>query len=319
VHATGPEPPPERPSESGGRIADARRRAEEASAAARERIEDARVRFPVVRRAFDVVELDGERLGGLLAGALAYRLFLWLLPFALLLFGLLGAITSIDDGTPAEVSGDLGLHGTLAEAVTDGAQERGWWIAIVIGLFGTLWAGVGAEKAMRISHASAWGLPREKAASPVRATLGFSGIVLLLIVVTMLAAWLREATPGTGIAATLLVGILYFLAWMFVQVRLPHRRGHWTQLVPGALLVAVGVQGLHLFTVWYLVGRAERAESTYGAIGSALVILVWLYIVARVIVGAAVLNAELARKDGDAPGDGPPGDGHGGRRSSPGA
>lgn len=306
MDAPGPEPPPEGKEEAGGRIATARHRAEVASAAARERIEDARVRFPLVQRAFDVIDRDAERLGGLLAGALAYRLFLWLLPFALFTVGLLGAITSIDDGTPAQVTDDFGLHGSLAQAVADGAKDRGWWIAMIIGLFATLWAGVGAEKAIRVSHAWAWGLPREKAASPVRATLGFTGIVLALIIVTMLAARLREADQGTGIVATLLVGVLYFVAWMFVQVRLPHRRGHWTQLVPGALLVAVGVEALHLFTVWYLVGRAERAQSTYGAIGTALVILVWLYIVARLVVGAAVLNAELAGRQGDEPpGDGP--------------
>lgn len=308
MDAPGPEPPPERREEAGGRIASARHRAEVASAAARERIEDARVRFPLVQRAFDVIDRDAERLGGLLAGALAYRLFLWLLPFALFTVGLLGAITSVDDGTPDQVSEDFGLHGSLAEAVADGARARGWWIAIVIGLFATLWAGVAAEKTIRISHAWAWGLPREKAGSPVRATLGFTGIVLALIAVTMVAARLREAVPGIGIAATLLVGVLYFVTWMFIQVRLPHRPGHWTQLVPGALLVAVGVEGLHLFTAWYLVGRAERAESTYGAIGVALVILLWLYVVARLVVGAAVLNAELAAKRGDAPGDEPPGD-----------
>jgi uncharacterized BrkB/YihY/UPF0761 family membrane protein len=299
VDATGPEPPPEEREQAGGRIASARHRAEVASAAARVKIEEARVRFPLVQRAFDVIDRDAERLGGLLGGALAYRLFLWLLPFALLVVGLLGAVTSIDDGTPAEVTDDFGLGGTLAEAVADGARDRGWWIAIVVGLFGTLWAGVGAEKAIRISHAWAWGVPREKASSPVRATLGFNGIVLALIVVTMVAARLREADQGAGIAATLLVGVLYFVAWMFVQARLPRRRGHWTQMVPGALLVAVGVEVLHLVTVWYLVGRAERAASTYGAIGSALVILLWLYIVARLVVGAAVLNAELARRPGE--------------------
>jgi uncharacterized BrkB/YihY/UPF0761 family membrane protein len=280
-------------------VASARRRAEEASVLARKKVEEARVRFPLVRRAFDVIDRDAERLGGLLAGALAYRLFLWLLPFALLVVGVLGAVTSIDDGAPAEVTDDFGLGGTLAEAVADGARDQGWWIAIIVGLAGTLWAGVGAEKAIRLSHAWAWGLPRQKASSPVRATLGFNGVVLALIVVTMVAARLREADDAAGLVATLLVGLLYFLAWMFVQARLPHRRGHWTQMVPGALLVAVGVEALHLFTVWYLVGRAERAQSTYGAIGSALVILLWLYIVARLVVGAAVLNAELARRPGD--------------------
>jgi uncharacterized BrkB/YihY/UPF0761 family membrane protein len=243
-----------------------------------------------------VAERDTQRLGGLLAGALAYRMFLWLLPFTLLVVGTLGALTSIDEGTPGAVADDFGLHGTLAEAVSDGARQTGWWIAILIGLFGTLWAGVGAERAVRVSHAAAWGLPADKARSPVRATLSVAAIALLILGATALAGWLREAEGVVGLIATFLIVGVYFLVWMFVQVRLPHRRGPWTQLVPGALLVAIGAQAIHLFTVWYLLGRAERAASTYGAIGTALVILVWLYVVARLVVGAAVLNAELARE-----------------------
>ncbi len=63
--------------------------------------------------------------------------------------------------------------------------------------------------------------------------------------------------------------------------------------------MAVGVQGLHLFTAYYLADRADRATSVYGAIGAALVILLWLFIMARLIIGGAVLNAELAaRREG---------------------
>jgi uncharacterized BrkB/YihY/UPF0761 family membrane protein len=67
-------------------------------------------------------------------------------------------------------------------------------------------------------------------------------------------------------------------------------------LVPGAVLVAIGAQALNLFTVYYLAGQAERATSTYGAIGAALTILLWLFILARLVVGGAMLNAELARR-----------------------
>jgi uncharacterized BrkB/YihY/UPF0761 family membrane protein len=296
-----PPPPAGEPGDEpgGGRLAAARQRAEEAAAIARERVEAARLRSPFVRRAFDVVDRDAERLGGLLAGALAYRLFLWLLPFVLLLVGALGAFTSVDDETPDHVVDDFGLQGALADAIADGAEQRGWWIAVVLGLSGTLWAGIGASKAVRISHAAAWGLPRGKPLSPVRATLAFNGLAVLIIATVILAARLREAERIAGIVATLLVVLLFFVLWMFVQSRLPHRRGHWTQLVPGALLVAAGVQAVHLLTVWYLVDRAERASSTYGAIGTALVILVWLYVVARLVIGAAVLNAELARRPDD--------------------
>ena len=123
---------------------------------AAERLEDARRRSPLVARAFDVVDRDAERFGGLFAGALAYRLFLWLVPFALLSVGLLGAVTQADEGTPDTVVSDLGLQGALADSVRNGAQQRGWWVAVIIGLFGVLWAGVGASKAAAHSVSSSW-------------------------------------------------------------------------------------------------------------------------------------------------------------------
>jgi hypothetical protein len=67
---------------------------------------------------FRVAERDRLHLGGLLSGALALRLFLWLLPFTLLLVGALGAVTAAESGTA--------------------------------------YGGVGAALALRISHAAAW-------------------------------------------------------------------------------------------------------------------------------------------------------------------
>ena len=72
----------------------------------------------------------------------------------------------------------------------------------------------------------------------------------------------------------------------------PTRRG--PRSCPGAMLVAVGMQLLHLFTVYYLIGkidsaqravrraRRRRARSSCG-----------LFLLGRVIVGGAVLNAVL--------------------------
>jgi uncharacterized BrkB/YihY/UPF0761 family membrane protein len=249
-----------------------------------------------VARVFDVVDRDAERFGGLFAGALAYRLFLWLVPFALLSVGLLGAITRADDGAPDSVVSDLGLQGALADSVRNGAQQRGWWVAILIGLFGVLWAGVSAAKALRISHAAAWGLPRGRAPSPVRATLSFAAGVLVMLAATVIAARLREVQGAIGLVASILAMVVFMAVWMAVSSHLPHRPGPWRQLVPGAVLFGVGLEGVHLFTAYYLVGRAERAQSTYGAIGTALVVLLWLYVVSRLVVASAVVNAELARQ-----------------------
>ena len=42
------------------------------------------------------IERDSDVGGGIMAGALAYRLFIWMLPFALVLVGVLGVVSDVD-------------------------------------------------------------------------------------------------------------------------------------------------------------------------------------------------------------------------------
>jgi uncharacterized BrkB/YihY/UPF0761 family membrane protein len=57
--------------------------------------------------------------------------------------------------------------------------------------------------------------------------------------------------------------------------------------------VGVGLEALHLFTALYLVPRLGRSSELYGSLGAATVILLWLYICARLITLSAFLNATL--------------------------
>ena len=282
-----------------GRLNEVVERARLESERAREYAEDARARSPLVALGFDVYERDRRHLGGLLSGALAYRLFLWLLPFTLLFVGALGAVTAAVGETPDELSDDLGLQGTLADLMRDAAEQRGWWIALIIGLFGTAYAGLGAVRSLRIAHAAAWGVRPERAARPAAGSAWLFVVVVLALAATAVATYLRERSGLVGGLVTVAgLWVLYFVIALRLSEVLPHRDVPRRALVTGAVLVAVGVQGLHLFTAYYLAGSADRATSVYGASGAALVILLWLFIMARLIIGGAVLNAELAARRG---------------------
>jgi uncharacterized BrkB/YihY/UPF0761 family membrane protein len=64
-------------------------------------------------------------------------------------------------------------------------------------------------------------------------------------------------------------------------------------LAPGAALFAIGVEVLQIVTVvWFPHYLASKSE-VYGAIGIAIVLLLWAYLVGRIITLAAVLNAAL--------------------------
>ena len=74
-----------------GRIARARETADQVESRARESFEQARTRFVAVRLASEAFEHDRARAGGLLAGGLAYRIFLWQIPLALFLLSAFGS------------------------------------------------------------------------------------------------------------------------------------------------------------------------------------------------------------------------------------
>ena len=63
--------------------------------------------------------------------------------------------------------------------------------------------------------------------------------------------------------------------------------------MPGAVLVAVGLEGLHLFTVYFLGPKLANATELYGVLGVVSTILFWLYITGRLVIGAATINASL--------------------------
>ena len=80
-------------------------------------VDAARADHQSVDVAYRLVERDSSIGGGLLAGALAYRLFVFLLPTALLLVSGLGLYAGSVDKSPSEVAKDAGLHGLIASEV----------------------------------------------------------------------------------------------------------------------------------------------------------------------------------------------------------
>ena len=59
---------------------------------------------------------------------------------------------------------------------------------------------------------------------------------------------------------------------------LPRQPTRWPELVPGALFLTVGVLGLHIVTVYWIAHEVESKTDTYGAIGAALALLLWSYL-----------------------------------------
>ena len=80
-----------------------------------------------------------------------------------------------------------------------------------------------------------------------------------------------------------------------VRVAAASERATWTTFLPGAALLAIGLQLMRIATSVYFVGRLERVNDLYGSIGLATVFMVWLFLIGRLVVAAMALNAERWR------------------------
>jgi uncharacterized BrkB/YihY/UPF0761 family membrane protein len=260
-------------------------------------LRSARSGRPGVDIALRLYERDRAILGNLLAGSVAFRMFLWAVPFALLLVTIVSLITHDPGGEGTGLLSYMGISGELAQSLRDVAREQrpnqAW--ALVIGLGGALWTSRGLLRSLRVTSAAVWGLGYVRSrVNPLRSALVLMGVVLGLLVLMGFVARLRDAMPVLGLVTTFAMLIVPALLWLGISLHLPRPEEVPVRaLLPGAVLVGAGVQGLHLLTVFVLVERADRAQSVYGAFGVAVVLLLWFFLLARVFVSAAVLNAVL--------------------------
>ena len=255
----------------------------------------ARQRLSWVEAGFQAFERELVHGGGLLAGGLAYRLFLWILPIGLVGSQLLGFWLDTSDESVEDAAKELGL-GAAAVASAESAVETSQSNRILLLLTGLVllaWFSLGFVRALQLAYSLAWGVPRPRLRKPLYAVLIFNGLFLAVAIAGAGLAWLREALGTLGVLGVLATiafqtGVALLVMWL-----LPRRAERWQELVPGAVLVAVGAQLVSVAVVFYFAPKIGRSSELYGTLGTAAVLLVWLYVVARLITAGAFLNATL--------------------------
>ena len=194
---------------------------------------------------FRAAERNRRVAASVLAGGIAYRLFLWLLPFGLIVGGALGLMNA--DSTEKAVAAG-GLPGAIATR-----RRRVAFRALQL---------VVAPRGRRAPPPLGGIHGREGGAARSRARLGRASSARpsrcrghLPSPACCSRSWPQSHSPGgsatTGRASSLRVITVAPLAalWLWVSLQLPHRDAPWQALLPGALLVAIGFQVLHELVV----------------------------------------------------------------------
>jgi uncharacterized BrkB/YihY/UPF0761 family membrane protein len=256
----------------------------------------AKTRVPGAPAVVESLERERAVGSGLLAGGLAYRLFLWLVPYGLVLAGIASFWSDTDPEGVESAARHFGLGGAAARSARSAfdREAHNRWYLLGAGIVLLVWFGMSAMRALRIVNAIAWAERPSKLRKPLDASLAFCGFVIGVTFLGAFAQWLRgEVGQPAELIVTLTTLAVYCGAALSAMWLLPHGGAPWQALVPGVFVVAVGLLLMQVVVTLYLAPKLSRSPSLYGALGGATVVLLWLYLIARLIVSAAFFNATL--------------------------
>ena len=260
-----------------------------------EELQARRQRSGMVDAGFAVQDLDASVGGGILAGALAFRLFLFMVPFVYVVFTVLGVASRALGHDPAQLARNAGITGILANAVVKVGDQGAWTqVALVLGAVVAMFLTAGnLMKALYVVHWLIWRVHRVRPAGLVP-RLALIGCAVAVSAFGVAVNDLRSSSGITGaVFAVLVITAFSFAVWWWVSWKLPHAPAPARAFAPGALLMAIGADVLHLLTTYWIGHLVARKTNTYGAVGIALAVLLWVYILGRIMVASAGLNAAL--------------------------
>jgi uncharacterized BrkB/YihY/UPF0761 family membrane protein len=254
---------------------------------------------PVAEIGWRTLRRDSSIGGSVLGAALAYRLFIWLLPLALILVLGLGVAADAGEGDADAIVEDVGLTGFIARSIAASAERTHGWGAVVALVTAVVVFGYQTSallRAVRAVTALAWRVPVRPVARPARASLLFLAWMLAFSMVATSAAPLRTALGfPLDLLSTLAVyaampALYLALSWWL----LPHASEDWHELVPGSVLFAAAIALIGIFNSRVLFPWLAERQATYGVLGVAAGLLFSFFLFGRAVELAAALNAELA-------------------------
>jgi membrane protein len=246
------------------------------------------------------------------AASIAYYALLSLFPFFLLVFAILGSVTSDDADRAAVLGFVLRYFPRQFDFVTtqlDALRES----SVRLGIAGSVlmvWAAMGFFSAISNAVNYAWGVEKQPSylKHKLIALLMLIAASLLLIAALALlsastvvgASWFSHVltrTPGLLVlrsfalqwAPTLLVILVVGMIFYFV----PNANVRFRDVWEGAILTGLLWRGALKGFSWYL--RDQSRLSVHGSIAAVVAFLIWVFVCAVVLLYGAEFTAAYAR------------------------
>ncbi|WP_218010013.1 YihY/virulence factor BrkB family protein [Actinomadura kijaniata] len=261
-----------------------------------ERVDGYQRRRPWVGFPLAVVYKFFDDQGGYLTALITYYAFVSLFPMLLLLVTVLGfALEGNPELQRRVVESALVQFPIVGDQLQNNVRSfKGNTFALVTGILGSLYGGLGVIQATQNALNKLWGVPRNDRPNPVLSRLrslvllvAGGGAVIALAVVSAVGSRLFG---GWGWITQL--GVMAVNAALFVVAFrvLTARPLSVAQVRAGAIAAAVVWQGVQWGGSFFLGLMTRNATATYGLFGMVLGLLAWIYLGALTFVMCAEVN-----------------------------
>jgi YihY family inner membrane protein len=260
-------------------------------------------RHSVLGFPFGVVKKYGDDQGGKKAALLAHYGLLCLFPLLLVFVTVLGYALAGDPALQDQVIDTLARQFPVIGTQLEGSIRtiQGSGLALVVGILGTLWGGLGITQSFQDALNDIWNIPRRVRPNFWwRLARGLGALLLVAgeVVAATVLAQRGIAGPGVAGRVDLLAGsfVLNLLLLTVLFQVLTGKAVRWRRLLPGAAVGALGWSVLQSLGVTIVGRQLEQANLVYGVFAVVIVLLGWLYLGSQLVLYAAEINVVLARR-----------------------
>ena len=252
------------------------------------------------------------------AAAIAFHTLFGLFPL-LLGTGVILSFFSAGREAYAEALQNLGelfpeAEGLVEQNVRASVDLRGVFGIVALGTL--LWSGSRIFQALRLALNAAWDATGRRQALQAKAidiaaALLIGPLMLLSVASTALIETVRYIVTNLGETVPFLEFLGAETIWLpafrlvplatsallfeLAYVLLPNLRVRWTHALPGALLAAVLFEAGKLGFAWYVANLASFSL-VYGSLSTVIVLMVWIYISAMILLIGAEFSSEFSRR-----------------------
>jgi YihY family inner membrane protein len=260
--------------------------------------------FPVA-----VIKKFGDDRASQLAALIAYYGFFSVFPL-LLVFATVAAF--VIEGNPElqqrlidsvlhqfpVVGPEIGK--TIDESVN---QLSGSPVALTVGVVGALWTGTAVVAAAQQAMDDIWDVPRVDRPGLLGRMIRAFLLLFVFAASIVLSTFLAGTGTETGWAMMLLraisiVGLVLVSVGVFAFAFrvLTVATVTWRQVLPGAIVAAIGWTALLMAGRWIVERQISQASAIYGFFATVIGLLAWIYLASQLFLLAGEINVVGARR-----------------------